>query len=178
MTPTAEPASPSVAGETLVPAKLLDEDEIVILAVKPSGWFVLLQSLPVLAVAVVVVVAAILAADVFSIAVAKRTVVWICAAAVCLQLLAAGCQWLGRLYVLTNRRMMRIRGVLQVDVFQCPLRCVGRATASATRLERCIGVGSLFFGGGQAELPDVAWIHVARPVEVQDLINETIRRIR
>ena len=38
----------------LVPANLLGADEIIILAIKPSNWFVLLASLPVTAAAAVV----------------------------------------------------------------------------------------------------------------------------
>ena len=42
MSPSAEPANPPADAEALAPACRLEEGEAVILAVKPSRWFVLL----------------------------------------------------------------------------------------------------------------------------------------
>ena len=53
MMASADPATQAAPGY-LVPANLLSDSEIIILALKPSGWFVLASSLPVVATAAAV----------------------------------------------------------------------------------------------------------------------------
>ena len=175
MTPAGDPAA-ALAQESAVAARLLDDGELVLLAIRPSAWFVVLVSGPVLAVAVVLGLGAYLADKGFGPSAPYRSVLYFCAAAFCARLVLAAFQWVGRLYVLTNRRVLWISGVLRVAVSQCPLPKVRATRLSATLGERLVGIGSLVFElrGGQ-EPPD-AWITIARPKEVQEQVESAIRR--
>lgn len=168
----------------LMPARLLQDGEVIILATKPSLWYVVLISWPVLAVAAMLPLLMRAAIEVFAVQgeVHLAEITTICAGAGLARLAVAMYQWTGRLYVLTNLRIMRIRGLASFDVFDCPLKKVARVTPSAMRVERMLGLGSLTFEikGGDNDLAATAehsWIHIARLEEVYTIVNETIRRL-
>ena len=176
--PSAEPAeTPAQIG--VVPTELLDDGEVILLATKPSGWFALLVSGPVLGGAALVAAGMLLAGPAVRIgARARQGVVLICLAAACLRVVLACCQWFGRLYILTDRRILRIRGIIRSDVFACPLRDIRRTTASAGLCERLLGLASLYFDLEDGEGSDSAWIHLSHPEEIRQTIEEAIRRAR
>jgi len=177
MSPQAEPTSAAVA-EPAVPAKLLEEGEIVILAIKPSPWFVLISSASVLGVVGIVALVALLAGEVPGAWVPRRVVFSICFLVAVVRVMVAGFQWAGRLYILTNHRLMRIRGVIRVDVCHCPLRQVGEVVGCVSRLERPLGLGSLFFRDREGNLSQADWVNLSRPGEVEQLVNEAIGKTR
>ncbi|MBS3734367.1 MAG: hypothetical protein KGY99_05515 [Phycisphaerae bacterium] len=176
MNPSTAQGEAAPAAEALVPSRLLDDGEAVILAIKPSGWFVLLASWP------AVVLAGLLAAGVSfaggSLGVAQPAAVLACAAAALLRLVVACLQWLARIYVLTDKRVMRIRGVLRVDVVQCALKNIDRTELIAGRGERFFALGTLVFDAENLEPAEAAWTNVARPDEVKRLVDDTIQRRR
>ena len=178
MSPLAEQAGAVPAVGAFAAEKLLHEGEVVILAIKPSGWSVLLVSMPVLAAAGALTGAACLAEGRFGGYPATRAVVLLCAAAGFLRCLIACFQWVGRLYLLTNLRVMHIRGVLRPDVAQCPLRRIAGATVAAGPGERLLGVGSLLFEAVDGGLCEPAWDHVASPAELRKTVEEALRRAR
>jgi len=181
MSPTAEPASAPGAAEASVPERLLGDGEVVILSIKPGAFFVLLASLPVLASAAVVLAGTLVLTEVlgFDLAVPPHVVVLFCAAAGLGRVGIAGFQWAGRLYVLTNLRVIRLAGVIRADVNECPLKRIFRVELSSGPGERLAGLGTLAFataqdGAGAA----IEWSCVARPEEVLEIVNETVRRSR
>ena len=176
MTPSAEPAAP--AADAIVPPKILEGGEVVILAIKPSGWSVALHSWPVLLAAAVVPGAALAVKLAMDIVVPQQLLVLICCAAALLRVGVAGFQWLGHLYVLTNRRVLRIRGVLRADLLACPLQKIRKTSLAADTAQRLVAVGSLVFAAGQEQMPAMVWRHIARPDEVLQVVNDAIRRAR
>jgi hypothetical protein len=175
---SAEDAAPAAAPPAaIVPDKLLDAGEVVILAIKPSFWFVLLNSFPALAATAGV---ALLARYVF----AKLGVEWmtpkvvltICAVIALAKVLASCIQWAGRLYILTNVRIMRVRGVLRADVFQCPLKQIAATHLAASLPEKVFAVGSLWFEVKDSTTQETAWLHIAQPNEIREIVREAIRR--
>ena len=100
-----------------VPQEVLDGGEIVVLAIKPSMWYLVLVSIRWLAaVAVVILLSPSLgrALPAFPDSMVMQLALGITA----VRLIAALLQWSSRLYVLTNRRVMCYRGVLQVKLFE------------------------------------------------------------
>ena len=178
MTPSVDPATVAAPGLTVVPARLLDGGEVVILAVKPSGWFCLLTSLPVLVVAAAFAAVAGLARPVLPEPLQAGAVVWFWAGVSAVRLAAALGQWVGRLYVLTNRRVLRVSGVLREEVRACLLRDIVRAEVSVAAAERVVGVGSLSFESSQPAVRQSPWTHISHPSEVQQIVNEAISRAR
>ena len=168
-------AEPTVAyaGQEAVPAHLLDGGEVVILAIKPSPWFVLIRSLRWLvglAVLALVIQRFPQATRGFP---AANQVVMVVAIAV----LALGAlKWVSRLYVLTNRRIMRFRGVLKVEIFHTPLENLTGATLSIAPYERLLRIGTVYFDGPDLPSPSTRWVHLARADEVHRTITETLRR--
>ncbi len=174
---SAEEAAPAAATPvTMVPDKLLDAGEVVILAIKPSFWFVLLNSFPAVAAAGGVAM--------FCYALSRLGVAWmspkvvlpLCAAVALVKVMASCVQWAGRLYVLTNVRIIRLRGVLRADVFQCPLRRIAETNLAASLGERVFSVGSLWFNVPDSKAQETAWLHIAQPNEVHEVVREAIRR--
>lgn len=182
MSPWAEPASTAAGQRQLGIEEILKDGEVVILAAKPSMWFVLLVSRAALAVAVLLTAAAYAAEALlpFRLPVPRELVALFALALACLRVVFAAFQWAGRLYVLTNLRVLRVRGVLSSDLFQCPLKAVEDVRPSASLGERLVGAGTLVFslrtpGGGKGE---EAWVHVHRVEEIERVVRDTLRRYK
>ena len=185
MSPSAEPASGQAEVAThLVPANLLGDGEIVILALKPSNWFVPVVSLPMVASLGFVAAAMYIFSRYYPRA--PQHVVYFFAAAGALARLAVGCwQWLGRTYVLTSHRVVCIRGLVRPSVAAADLTDIGEIVLAPSVVERPIGVGSLYcFASAAGEAPErlsagaaaVAWRTIAQPGEVRDILEEAVRR--
>jgi hypothetical protein len=185
MTPSAEPTSQGAQiAAHLVPADLLGGQEVIILAVKPSAWFVLLSSLPVLASATVVGVVAYVV-NVYHPRTPAQVVLTLCAAGGMGRLIFACWQWLGRTYVLTNLRIIVVRGLMNVQVTAAGLTDVRRVVLEASLSERVVSAGSIFcLAGtdadpGRTDLADpsaVAWNVISRPQQIHEIIEDAVRR--
>ena len=161
--------------EAMVPSHLLDGGEVVHFAIKPSPWFVLLSSLR--WVTAMVLVAGLGMTEVVT--PSYRTYV------LQMAILFAGArlgwamlEWVSRLYVLTNRRVMSIRGVFRVEMFECTLDRIQNTGLTLSLSERTVRVGTIAIqtaaagsGGGTG-----FWRMVARPLEVHEKLREAIRR--
>ena len=177
MTPAGDPTA-ALTEEPVVAASLLDEGELVLLAIRPSAWSVALMSAPVLIVAALVGLGAYLAGGEAALSGLYRGAVYLCVAAGCARLIVAVFQWMGRVYVHTNRRVQWISGVQRVEVFQCPLSNVGGTRLSATRSERVVGIGTLEFELRVGREPPGAWINISRPKDVQQQVESAIKQAR
>ncbi len=162
--------------EHIVPAHLLDGGEIVILAIKPSLWFVPLTSARWILLGIGLLLAANISWVSPHVAGYLRMAGYLGVAG---RLGWAMLQWVSRLYVLTNRRVMRLRGVFNVELFQCELTRVQSLVLSASLPERLARSGTILIQtagalgsvGGSA-----AWRIIPRPLEVHQKLNDAIRR--
>ena len=178
MTPSAEPTSQQVqVAAHLVPANLLAGGEIVILAIKPSSWFVVIVSLPVLAGAGAVAAAVGIAGHYRP--GTPDQLVYSFAAVAAVARLALGCwQWLGRTYVLTNLRVVCIRGLINVNIAAAPLAKVRQAALAQPMPERMLSLGSIYCLSDADATAAVSWNTIANPLQVQEILDEAIRRAR
>jgi hypothetical protein len=163
-----------LAVKDILPSHLLDGGEVVVFAIKPSAWFVLLVSLRWMAVAIVLaslagteVVAPAYSAYVLNVAilVAGARLGW------------ATIEWVSRLYVLTNRRVMSIRGVSKVEMFACHLDRIQNTYLTLSVTERLARVGTVIFQTDVDQGETGSWQCVARPLEVEEKLREAIRRM-
>ena len=166
------------ADAIVVPEKLLHEGEIVILAIKPSLWYVLLTSWPAVVLAAAIGAGGYLAHVGLSVNIYPEIILLLCAAMALTQLLIASCQWVGRLYILTNLRVLRVRGVFKPDVFHCPLRHIQEAAVLAGRTERLLSVGTLYFRTEPPVADEPGWLFVNQPNQVLEIVQEAIRRAK
>lgn len=162
--------------EELVPAHLLGGDEIVHLAIKPSPWFVPLTSLRWLVAGIVVVL---LANSEWVPAGTRwylyRAVFWLLLA----RFVWATLEWVSRLYILTNRRAMRIRGVFNVQLFECSLERIQNTRVEVPLPDRVTRVGTIVLytaGGSGGQGGATSWDTVSRPLEVHQKLQEAIQK--
>jgi len=162
----------------MVPAHLLDGGEIVHFSIRPSGWFILIESIRwcffaglLAAMAFVGVIDANYFDETVKLAILLMGT----------RLLWASLEWASRMYVLTNRRVMSIHGVFRAELFECALDRIQSTLLTATPLEKMARVGTVSFRPTQAEgvLGGAhSWQTVARPQEIHDKLRQAIERAR
>lgn len=175
-TPGAGAGHGAIEAAALVPAELLDGGEIIIFAVKPSLWFILLESARLLlAMLVVILLAHYIGDDLLGIHEAKviQGAVAIGGLRVGLALLL----WVSRLYILTNRRIMRLTGIFNIDLFECQLTRIQNTALTMAWYERIFGIGTISFatagaGGGF----EASWVNVNQPLELHERVRAAINR--
>lgn len=165
---------------TMLPQELLQSGETIILLLKPSPWYILLQSLGFIAgTAVLVVLLIMLWRSGYSMwGIGKRDIVVLGLAAIGARLFWQFLEWLSRIYVLTDRRVIRIRGVIRVHVFETRLQQIQHTTLFFSLRERIFGLGTLGFATAGTALTEAYWQMLAHPMEVQRVVIETINRYR
>ncbi|UCG33594.1 MAG: PH domain-containing protein [Phycisphaerales bacterium] len=161
------------APEALVPAQLLDGGEIVILAIKPSLWFILINSFRTVAVLAVIVMAVLWFSPPWH-WLDPRFLVQAAIGLALLRVVIASLQWVSRLYVLTNRRLMRIRGILNVDLFECRLARIQNTFMRLNWYERILRLGTIDIATAGTGLVEARWENVPRPLEVHEELRKAI----
>jgi hypothetical protein len=175
MTPSAQPAGPAVITDVAVEQKLLQDGEIIILSIRPSPWYVLIVSAPVVALAGVVI-GAIMIGRALGEWEGHRMAYWIALAVAVLRLAVACAQCMGIRYVLTNHRVLRLRTLLTTTVYELPLGEIARARVSASAADRLVGVGEIVFESNGQRAFEGVWTCVADPASVAETVNQTIHR--
>jgi hypothetical protein len=156
-------------------AEYLDGGEIVILAIKPSPWFVFFDALRwVLLGAVLVVIGAVPSLRIAGLSPAMATQLGLLIAAGRLGI--AFIRWASRYYVLTNRRVMRLRGVLRPDVVACPLVTIRNTRVQQRFHEKLTRLGTIRFFFEDQSSEELDWREIARCEEVHERVRRAIER--
>ncbi|MGI9015242.1 MAG: PH domain-containing protein [Phycisphaerales bacterium] len=160
-----------------LPADLLRDDEVVILLLRPNPLFILLS--PMASVLMIVLFTMILAYM-------ARTILWIPWKDS--QVFAAGgtfvmarlawqtLEWYSRIYVLTDRRLIRRVGVLRVSVFEAPLAHIQHTSVFVRLRERLTGLGTIGFATSGSDSYEAFWTMISKPFAVHKIITESIQR--
>ncbi len=161
---------------TLLTSHILQDGEIVLMILKPSLWFLLITGLRFFAGVLIAVIAAVL----FDERLMGKNIVYINigAALIAARLMWAILLWMGRVYVLTDRRIVTLGGVFAIDIFDCPLRKVARTRIIYTTRERIFRLGTIQIIPAGDEMPDGLWQMVPRPMEVHEAIVAAINRTK
>jgi len=162
----------SGAGTSLGPGleSYLDEGERVLLDTRPSPLFVVLW--PAGTIVVVALVGAGLAWGATRVGAGAAGAILGWAAA--LALVRVGWQvldWLMRRYVLTDRRVLAMRGVLRRHIVDMPLARVQHVSQYRSLRERLFGLGSIGFATAGTGATEVFWLMVRAP-------HDVLRRVR
>lgn len=153
----------------------LEGDEIIQFSVKPSLWFIPLVS------ARWVLALALLGA---ALAIATRGN-WGLQTTVALQVLAslaairigvATLEWASRHYVLTNRRVMRFKGIFTADVAACPLAKIGRVDLLVRGHERVLRLGTIRMESSLPDTPAILWEDLPHPAQIHEALLRAIRK--
>ncbi len=170
-------ADPVYDADQAIPAHLLDGGEIVELKIKPSLWFIVFTSFrTLLAMGLIVLLSYPLSRALDPIGLSQPLLVKMAVALACARLGAAALQWVSRLYVLTNRRVMRIRGVFNVDIFECQLTRIQNTFMRLTLYERVFGLGTIGFATAGTGGIEASWENLNHPLEVHERIRTAIRK--
>ena len=100
----------------LLAGHILQDGEVVLLILKPSRWSILLTSLPFAAFVAIAGIAGNLCVEPRN----QHLVVEVAALALTARIMWATLQWMSRLYIMTDFRILRLSGIFSVDVFDCP----------------------------------------------------------
>jgi uncharacterized membrane protein YdbT with pleckstrin-like domain len=176
--PAGEPAAAAARPVTLGRAILAD-GEIIVLDLKPSLWFVPMVSAPVVAAGIILMLAQPLTILAHILPV-KNLLQWQDNAGlwiIVLRLCWAMLQWWSRSYILTDRRIIRQEGVLNVTVFECGLDRLQNSYISQTVVQRILGIGTILFATASGPI-EALWVHVSRPGAVHKTITETAERFQ
>ena len=103
---------------------VMRDGELVLLVLRPSFWFILLSSLRFVAAAGVLI--CVVRWHSLAEHGMVRSLIELGVTAISARLMWATLQWMSRLYVLTDQRILSVSGVFHVNVFDCPLRKVAR----------------------------------------------------
>lgn len=160
-----------------IPKDLVRDDEVIILALRPSPLFIVLTpATGVMSLLIVMLLMALLAA----------TTVWIPWTEEQAYVLGAtliGCrfgwqtlEWFNRLYILTDRRIITRSGVLRISVFETRLKSIQHTTVYRRVRERVFNLGSIGFATSGSDVFDTFWVMVRQPFNVHRTIVEAIQR--
>lgn len=164
---------------TMLPPQLLQSGEVIVLLIKPSPWFIVLESLRSLGVLAIVLVCGLTLVNVQLIDRSQIDLLYVgLGLAALLRLFWQFLEWISRVYVLTDRRIVRVKGVLRVEVFETSLRNVQHTTMTFSIRERLFGLGTIGFATAGTALYEAAWTMIARPLEVNQIVLETMNRYR
>ena len=151
---------------------VLDGGEIVLCALKPSMWYLGLVSVRWLAGAAVIILLAPLLFQARSATAEILTQAALLVTAV--RLILALLQWSSRFYVLTNRRVMCFRGLMQVSLLESPLVQIRNTYVNASPVERICKVGSIGFSLQGGKQVDVWWEQISDPYTIHERIRRAI----
>lgn len=163
---------PQVTGQVkanideLLPSDLLDEREVVIFAIKPSLWTVAFLSVRVVVICLVVAVVAMLAGRYLPEGPYAAYIIEACGLISLGRVGFAFLQWLSRSYVLTDQRVIRIRGVFTIDIFQCSLSRIQNTFMNLTLVQRLLRLGNIAFTTAGTGSVEAIWRHCRDPLKV------------
>lgn len=159
----------------LLPEHLIGGDEAIILAIKPSLWFIAFDSANWLAGTLFAIVLSRWISDVLP-GVSEAQFVSAVLGLLAVRVGVGVLRWVSRFYVLTNRRIMSLRGVFRAEVFECPLLSIRNTAVRVGFLEAFPKLGSVVFAVKESGGAHHEWVNVANPDQVHEAIRKAIRR--
>ncbi len=173
-------AEPALArANAMLPAELLQPGEIIILLIKPSPLYILLVPMRFIA---VVLLCTLLTAQLqtrgFDLGLDPHEIIIVAMGVIGVRLFWQMLDWLSQVYVLTDQRIIRVMGVLNVQVFECPLQKIQQTDLILPLIQRLFWLGSIGFATAGTAAHEAYWLMVARPLEVHNKIVQTLRRYR
>ncbi len=175
----ADPALPVGVSdvEAMIRRDLLQADETILLLAKPGLFFVPLTCLPFAAwTALAAMLLIVLGQRGLFPQASSWDIAALAATAIGLRLIWQALDWASRLYILTDRRVLRIKGVFNVKVFQAPLKNIQHTQLHLPLTQRLLGLGTIIFFTSGSAFADAAWSMVRNPVATQQIVLKAIER--
>lgn len=158
------------------PLELLDQSEIVEMTLRPSLWYLLTVSGRFVGLMVIVGAVSLMASGGTELLPAVVGVTAIVAGV--FRVLLAALQWASRVYILTNRRVMVIRGVWQLETHACRLSEIARVELEIDYVQRALRIGSLVILPYRRQNEALRWEDIAYASAVRDRLLRAIQKSR
>lgn len=158
---------------TLLSRHVIRDGELILLILKPSRWYIAISSIRFAAIVTILLIGVHLHRQI-------HMAPYIEAGVFCIagRLMWAALNWMGRLYILTDQRIVRLSGVFSIEIFDCPLRKVSRTRLIPNLGEGMLRVGSIEIFPHDECRPCGVWQTIARPGQINEQINAAIRRAK
>lgn len=158
---------------TLLAGNVIPQGELVHLLIKPSRWFIFLNSLR-FAVTTALFIGAFFALR-GQLAVSRPLVLQFGLFLIAARVMWSVVQWMGRYYILTDLRLVRVSGIFDIEIQSCPLRKVEAVNFYTTVGERLLGKGCV-----EMTNPDkkMTWQTVSRPHRVHRMVAAAVARAK
>lgn len=173
-TATSDAQSPAAeATPWALPGGVVDGGEIILFAVKPSMWRPALDSAAWIVTSVLLATTLLVTGRAFpglSLAMTAQCVLVIGFG----RLAIAITQWIPTWYLLTNRRLIEIRGVRTPIVQSCPLVDVRNTYLNSSTFERPLGLGTITYVCNRDGNPPRLWESLADAEQVHTRIRRAI----
>ncbi|MEO0515111.1 MAG: PH domain-containing protein [Planctomycetota bacterium] len=168
----------AVRAATMIPAELLQPGEIIILLLKPHPLYILLYPLKTLTImSLFTLLGVLLARDAGSYDLAQN-IVLAGSLLIIARLFWQFLEWLSRVYVMTDQRVVTVAGVLRVRVTDTPLSNITHSELFFSLRERFFALGTLGFNTAGTAFTEAYWVMVAKPLEVHAKVVQTLKRYR
>ncbi len=157
-----------------LPDEIVDGGEMIVLAIKPSIWRPLFDSIPwlIMAAALSVTLAVMgMPPPGLSVALSVQIVLVLGVARLGLAIV----RWVPTWYVLTNRRVMRVHGVRAPQVHSRALIDVRNTYLNATAPEKLIGLGTISLVSDEPNHEPLIWLSITNPREIHEKIRRGIQ---
>jgi uncharacterized membrane protein YdbT with pleckstrin-like domain len=162
-----------------VPEELLHGDEVVLILTKPSLWFILLTSFRFMVTTVLLGVLAVQLLAMPSINYVSPPVVAAITVLICLgRLVWAILVWTSHIYMLTDRRIVTIKGVVNVNMVQVSLRKVQRTELYRPWIFRILGIGTIGVATAATNTLDATWVMIGRPILTHEQMVAAIHKVQ
>ncbi len=172
----ADQAAARAAG--MLPTELLQPGEIIVLLLKPSAWFILLAPLRTLTTIVVFALALNTANTYLTLSLGRQNILLAALTLILLRLFWQFLEWLSRVYVLTDRRIISVAGVLRVRVFETPLQKIQHTNLLFSLRERFFALGTIAFATAGSAFSESFWLMLSNPLQVHQKIVQILHRYR
>lgn len=168
----------AIRAATMIPAQLLQPGEIIILLLKPHPLYIFLYPLKTLTImCLLTLLGVLIARDAEAYDLAQNIVIvgsLLFTARVFWQFL----EWLSRVYVMTDQRVITVAGVLRVRVTDTPLSNITHSELFFSLRERFFALGTLGFNTAGTAFTEAYWVMIAQPLEVHAKVVQTLKRYR
>jgi len=172
-----EAVTPDMVG-MVVPQQLLHEDEVVLLLTKPSLFFIFYSSFFfVLLTLMVGAGLSEISRSTVSVLPSPSVIATITAVLCAGRLIWALLVWTSHVYMLTNLRIVTIKGVVNTHMFQTTLRKVQKTDLYRPIAQRLVGTGTIGFStAAAANSFDSTWVMISRPLQTHEQIVAAINK--
>jgi hypothetical protein len=159
----------------LLTGHILRDGEVVLLILKPSLWYIAFSAMRFTAAVLIIAIGAQLW---LSSGRGAQSIAYTATFLIAGRVMWAVLQWMGRLYVLTDLRVVRLSGVFNVEIFDCALRKIATTRLTRTFREKLWRLGSIEIVPADETCAPSVWQTVKRPVDVHEKVQATIERAK